>query len=214
MKRLYRLSNSDMKGFTLIEVLISLALLTIVLGALYSSFFSVQRAAGRFDDVSLKYREARTALDIMRREIEAALLKNPRAGDDTGDEAAVKAAFVIRDRDIFGRNTSSLELTAYSFRGNNPKTVSYYVEKENGSLNLKKTETPPLSLSKGYTMEIIGGIEGFTVETLFNNKWVKTWNTADTGRLPDVVRVTIEFDDNGRMVKLTEYARPKVGRRL
>ncbi|NOZ70087.1 MAG: prepilin-type N-terminal cleavage/methylation domain-containing protein [Deferribacteres bacterium] len=206
--------SSDRKGFTLIEVLISLALLTIVLGALYSSFFSVQRAVDRFDDVSLKYHEARTALDIMRREIEAALLKNPRTADDTVNDATVKAAFVIRDRDIFGSNTSSLELTAYSFRGNNPKTVSYYVEKEDGRLNLKKTETLPLLPSKGYTMEVVEDIEGFTVETLFNNKWVKTWDTADTGRLPDVVRVTIEFDDNGRTVNLTEYARPRVGRRL
>ncbi len=213
MKQLYRLS-SDREGFTLIEVLISLALLTIVLGALYSSFFSVQRAVDRFDGVSLKYHEARTALDMMRREIEAAILKSPRAVDDTGDNATVKAAFVIRDRDIFGSNASSLELTAYSFRGNNPGTVSYYVEKEDGRLILKKTEAMPLLSSKGYTMEVVEGIEGFTVETLFNNKWVKTWDTADTGRLPDVVRVTIEFDDNGRMVKLTEYARPKVGRRL
>jgi prepilin-type N-terminal cleavage/methylation domain-containing protein len=46
-------------GFTLIEVLVSLALLTIVLGAIYSSFFSVQNALERFDSVSLKYHEAR-----------------------------------------------------------------------------------------------------------------------------------------------------------
>ncbi len=210
MKKMYRILSSESKGFTLIEVLISLAILTILLGALYSSFFSVQRAVSRFDSVSLKYREARTALDIMRREIEAALLKNPR----TDDDMKAKAEFVIRDRDIFGKNTSSLELTAYSFKGNNPKTVSYYVEEKDGRLNLEKTETPSVILSKGYTMEIIDGIEGFTVEILFNNKWVKTWDTAETGRLPDVVRVSIEFDDNGRIIKLTEYAEPKTGGRL
>ena len=64
-------------GFTLLEVLLSLTLLTIILGAAYSSFFTIQRAIERFTDVSLKYQDARTALDLMQREIEGALLKNP-----------------------------------------------------------------------------------------------------------------------------------------
>ncbi|MBI4839084.1 MAG: prepilin-type N-terminal cleavage/methylation domain-containing protein [Nitrospirae bacterium] len=61
--------NSRRAGFTLIEVLLSLVLLTVMLGAVYGSFFSVQKALERFNGVSLKYQEARTALDIMRREI-------------------------------------------------------------------------------------------------------------------------------------------------
>ena len=69
-------------------------------------------------------------------------------------------------------------------------------------------------LLKEYSVEAVEGIEGFTVETLFNNKWVRTWDTADTDKLPDIVRVSIEFDDNGKTVKLTEYARPKIGKQL
>jgi general secretion pathway protein J len=200
--------NSKTKdiGFTLIEVLISLTLLTVVLGAVYSSFFSVQRAIERFDDVSLKYHEARTALDIMRREIEGAILDNDREKDNT--------EFTIKDRDIFGKSTSVLNLTAFSFRGNSPNTISYFVKENEGQIHLLKTESPSSMLLKEYSVEAVEGIEGFTVETLFNNKWVRTWDTADTGRLPDIVRVSIEFDDNGKTVKLTEYAKPKIGKRL
>ncbi len=77
-----------------------------------------------------------------------------------------------------------------------------------------KTEAPSIILSKEHTIQVIETIEGFTVETLFNNTWVRTWNTANTGKLPDIVRLIIEFDDNGKKVKLIEYARPKVGRKL
>jgi general secretion pathway protein J len=197
-------------AFTLIEVLIAIALLTIVLGAVYSSFFSVQRALDRFNDVSLKYHEARTALDIMRREIEGAIVKNPRGGDKN----RVTSGFVIKDRDILGISASSLELTSFSFRGNSLITVSYFVTMKDGKLSLTKNESPPLIQEKGYSLDIMEGISGFTVETLFNNMWVKTWDTATTGKLPEIVRLSIEFDDNGKTVTLSEYVKPKIGTRL
>lgn len=187
-------------GFTLIEILISLTLLTIVLGAVYGSFFSVQSVLERFDKVSLKYHEARTALDIMRREIESALPDN--------------STFVIKDRDLFGKNISSLDLTAFSFKGYGIKTISYYVEEKDGKLTLFKKEAAAGIQSREYTMEAVEDIEGFTVETLFNNKWVQTWDTANTNKLPGFLRVSLEFDDNGKKVKLVEYARPRVGNKL
>ena len=198
--------NSRRAGFTLIEILISLTLLTIVLGAVYSSFFSVHSVLERFENVSLKYHEARTALDIMRREIESALPKSSGAFNNTED----KTAFVIKDRDIMGKSTSELSLTAFSFKGSGLNTISYYVEEKDGKLTLLRKETPAGIQSKEYSMETIEAIDGFSVETLYNEKWVKTWNSANTGKLPVIVRVSIEFDDNGKKVKLTEYARPQL----
>jgi general secretion pathway protein J len=202
--------KNSFTGFTLIEVLVTLTLLTIVLGALYSSFFSVQRATERFDNVSLKYHEVRTTLDIMRREIEGSLLKNP--GEE--DETKPKAAFLIKDRDIFGKNTSSLDFMSFSFKGSRLNAISYYVKAKEKILNLHKTEKPSVLESGGYAMEVIEEIEGFTVETRFNNKWVKTWDTANTDQLPEMVKISIEFNDNDKMVTLTEYARPRVGKQL
>jgi general secretion pathway protein J len=194
----------------LIEVLIALALLTIVMGAVYTSFFSVHRALDRFENVSLKYHEARTALDIMRREIEGAIVKNPKSED----ENKVKSGFVIKDRDILGISASSLELTSYSFRGNSLITISYLVTMKDGKLALIKHESPPVFQEKGYSLDIMEDIMGFTVETIFNNESVKTWDTATTGKLPEIVRLSIEFDDNGKIIKLSEYAKPKIGTKL
>jgi hypothetical protein len=68
--------------------------------------------------------------------------------------------------------------------------------------------------SEGYSMEMIEGITGFMVETLYYNKWVKTWDASEIGKLPDVVRISIVFSDRDREVKLTEYARPRIGNSL
>jgi general secretion pathway protein J len=198
------------KGFTLMEVLISLTLLTVVLGAVYSTFFSVIRATERFEGISLKYHETRTALDIMRREIEGAVLMNPRAPED----AKNRTSFNVRDRDIFGKKASALDLTAFSFRGGKVDTISYFVRESEGMLELMKTVTPSISSRGSYTVGMIENIEGFSVEINFNNKWVGTWASSDTGRLPDVVRLKIEFDDRGKKITLTEYARPRVGKQL
>ncbi|MBI4654084.1 MAG: prepilin-type N-terminal cleavage/methylation domain-containing protein [Nitrospirae bacterium] len=200
--------NSSIDGFTLIEVLLSLVLLTIILGAVYSSFFTVQRALERFDGVSLKYHEVRTTLDIIRREIEGAFFTKYNEQNIEN-----KTHFIIEDRDIFGKPTSRMSLTAFSFKGS-LNTVSYSVEERDGTFDLVKTETITVSPIKGYSVQMIEGIEGFTVETLFNDKWVKTWDTLQTGSIPDTVRVSITFDDKGGKITLTEYARPKVGKQL
>ena len=57
-------------------------------------------------------------------------------------------------------------------------------------------------------------IEGFSVETLFNNEWVRTWDASQTNKMPDSIRVSIVFDDNGKKVTLTEYAKPRIGKSL
>lgn len=200
-------------GFTIIEVLISLAILTIILGAIYSSFFISERAIERFEDVSLKYHEARTALDIMHREIEGAFFTTAGAQPVSG-KTENRTYFLIEDRDILGKPVSRLRLTAFSSQSGIVNAISYYVEEKDGRFNLLKTESPIGIKTKEHSIEMIEDIESFTVETLVNNKWIKTWDTTQTNELPDIVRVGITFNDKGKEVRLTEYARPKIGREL
>ncbi len=49
----------SIKGFTLIEMLLALALLSIVLGALYSTFFLSHRAMEGIDGGLVKLQECR-----------------------------------------------------------------------------------------------------------------------------------------------------------
>ncbi|MBI5675489.1 MAG: prepilin-type N-terminal cleavage/methylation domain-containing protein [Nitrospirae bacterium] len=197
-------------GFTLLEVLISITLLTIVLGAVYSSFFMLQKAVKRFDDVSLKYQEARTVLDMMRREIEASFITIPQLKDITKN----KTIFLARDRDIFDKKASELYFTTFSSRDGNLNLAAYIVEENEKSLSLLKMEAPAINIStifsKLRTAELIEKINGFSVEMFVNDKWVRTWDSSQTDSRPDIVRISIEFDDSGNNVKLTEYARPRI----
>lgn len=208
-------------GFTLLEALLSIVLLTFVLGALYGSFFTVQRALDRFDGVTLKYQEIRNVLDAMRRETESAFLVHSGASFDSQGETS----FIIKDRDILGKPASSLQLSSFTPRGSGTKSVSYYILEKELTLSLYKQEAP-LFASSGtepqqqqldmlnLEMEMVEGIESFSVETLYRDDWIKTWDASETGTLPDLVRFSISFDDRGKIVKLTEYARPRAGKTL
>lgn len=197
-------------GFTLIEVLISITLLTIVLGAVYSSFFMLQKAVKRFDDVSLKYQEARTVLDMMRREIESSFITH-----QVKDITKNKTIFLAKDRDIFDKKASEIYFTTFASRDGNLNLAAYTVEEKDKSLTLMKMEAPAINIatifSKLRKSELIENINGFSVEMLANDKWVRTWDSSQINSLPDMVRVSIEFDDGGNNVKLTEYARPRIG---
>jgi type II secretion system protein J len=213
------LYQTKKEGFTLLEILISITLLTVILGAVYSSFFTTKEAIEKFDTVAMKYQEARTALDQIRREIEAAFITD-RLQEEKSDENIPN--FIIEDRDIFGKNASRMSLTAFSFRGTGIQRVAYITIPENNGLKLLKTVSPvtlysendTISPNKVYTSDILQGIEAFTVETFYNNKWVRTWNAKEIGTLPENIRITIEFSDRGNTVSLTEYAEIKFGRQL
>src|SRR5208337_1291135 len=56
-------------GFTLIEMLLAIALLSIVLVALYSTFFLSQRAVEGAGDALVRLQEGRMAIDTLRREL-------------------------------------------------------------------------------------------------------------------------------------------------
>jgi general secretion pathway protein J len=200
-------------GFTIIEVLVSLSILIIVLGAVYSTFFTVNRALERFNDVPLKYHEVRTALDIIRREIEGSFVQEPASGGKTDEEKAIMTPFSFVDKDIFGKTASELKFTAFSFKNSGLNIISYSVEEGDEGLILMKRESPLFEPSEGYSLEMIEGIESFTVETLHKKEWIKVWD-AEAGGLPEIVRVTIKFNDNGNMIKLMEYAAPLIGRTI
>ncbi|GAB4389215.1 MAG: type II secretion system protein GspJ [Thermodesulfovibrionales bacterium] len=186
-------------GFTLLEVLIAFAILSVILAALYSTFFLAHRAVEGLDSSLLRMHELRSAFDMMQREMEAAL---------PGGEHPV----VVRDRDIFGRQASQVTLTTAASTAPGAVTVSYYVEEaEGGGLVLLKRLDPAYGEARAGGMEapVLEDIEGFTVEVLRGTAWARTWD----GGLPEEMRVTLTIRIKDKEFSMSETIRPKVGSR-
>ncbi len=190
-------------GFTLIEILISLAILSVILAAVYGTFFLAQRAVEGMDESLIRIQEARRALDILRCELESAYFR----------EADPHALFQIKDRDMYGRSASHLAFTTFSGLRPGLSKISYYVEERDGTLHLyKKVDLVPQASEGTEGVEIIEHMDAFSIEGKYQDQWVKTWDTGIINTMPEEIRISLEVRLKDRMVRLSEIALPRIGK--
>jgi prepilin-type N-terminal cleavage/methylation domain-containing protein len=189
-------------GFTLIEVLIAAAILSIVLAAVYSTFFLSHRAIEGMDESMVKLQESRRALDILKRELDSAVF----IGDDKS------TVFKMQDRDVFGKQTSQLSFTTFSILRPGISRIVYYIEDKDGKLNLYKKVESPYKNEETEGVDIFEDLEDFTIEAKYNNQWVKTWDTDITKGTPDEIRISLSVMVKERKVTLFDLSKPRIGR--
>lgn len=196
---LHNSSVISQKGFTLLEVLIAVAILSIVLTALYGTFFLSSRAMEDMDESMTKLQESRKAIDILRRELESAYYKK-----DNDEKTFVK----ILDKDLYGKQATQLEFTAFTTVRPGLSKISYYMEEKDKKRALFKKIGSSFGKEESEGAEIIEDLEEFTIEAKYQDKWVKTWDTGITKKMPDEIKISLSVMIKGRKVTLSDMARP------
>jgi len=205
------------RGFTLLELLVAMAIMVILTAALYGTYFSVMRGRESAAAGMESRRELRGTLDLLRTEIAAAYFHTAT----TAATAAGKAnplKFVVEDRDIFGKPTSILNFTCIvpprggSLPCSDQREVTYRVVERDKKLVLTRQEKELYSNAKPAEYPQMEELEGFLVECENSGKWVKTWDTVSNanGRLPTAVRITIRLKEGDGFTSFSAIATPKV----
>jgi len=189
-------------GFTLIEILIAVAILSIVLAAIYSTFFLSHRAIEGMDESMLKLQESRRAIDILRRELDSVFYR----------EKESNTFLKIEDRDIYGKQAAQLTFTTLSPLRPGLSKISYYIEDKDGKLSLFKKIESPYSKEETEGVDIIEDLEEFTVEAKYNDKWVKTWDTEIIKDKPNEIRIGLTIMIKGKKVTIFDVSQPRVDR--
>ncbi len=190
--------SSFEKGFTLLEVLIAVAILSIVLTALYGTFFMSSRAMEDMDESMTKLQESRKAIDILRRELESAYY------NDNDEKTFVK----ILDKDLYGKQATQLEFTAFTTIRPGLSKISYYMEEKDKKRTLFKKIGSSFGKEESEGTDIIEDLDEFTIEAKYQDKWVKTWDTGITKKMPDEIKISLSVMIKGRKVTLSDMARP------
>jgi general secretion pathway protein J len=187
-------------------LLVALALLVIIAAAVYGSFFSVIRGRDSATAGMEALRETTATLGMLRREVSSALY---RANDK-------KLSFVVEDRDQFGKPASNLTLSTLGMTrpGDTPssdlRVVRYRPREKEGKLLLARSEKELFFDIEPQQYPQMENLEGFLVECYDNGKWVRSWDTALNGKLPDAVRITLSVKDGDKTVSYRAIIRPRV----
>ena len=198
--------NRPPGGFTLLELLVAMSLLVIVVAALYSTYFGLMRGRDTAVAGMESRRELRETLDLLRREIASVTYV-------VGDK---KLHFIVEDRDNFGKPASNLDFTTLAppVSGSQPlsdqQAVAYRSVVEDGKLTLMRQSKDIFITSDPVPYPQVEELEGFLVECLNGDKWIKTWSAELNNGLPKTVRITLRVKEGDKTVDYVTIASPRI----
>jgi general secretion pathway protein J len=201
--------NSDcrgIKGFTLLEVLIALALLGVLAGALYGTYFSLIKGREAASEGMESRRELRSTLDLLRRELNAAVYHNN----------SKKLHFSVEDRDIFGRPAATLSFTtiaapqAGGLAVSDQLDVTYTIVERDRKMVLARQAKDLYHTAEAARYPQMETLESFLVECRSGDKWVRSWDTAINLGLPQAVRITVTVREGDKEAPYSVFAVPRI----
>ncbi len=201
------------RGFTLIELVIAIAIMSVVLAALYSSFLLADRALVQVGESSLKLQESRAFVDTLKRELEAVRYSRDNSF----------CVFKMDDRDFYGRQASSLTMTTTTPLMKGLAKINYAIEERDGSLIITKSMVSAFSQeAEENRVDLVEDIESFTLQAKYQDTWVKTWDSSLSEIAPEEVKITLtmrmksnkEEASSAVPFSVFETARLMVGRTL
>jgi len=186
-----------------------MALLVILTGALYGTYFSVMNGREAAVSGMEARRELRTTLDMLRREIASAYFNK-------FNKAKKKQFFIVEDRDFFGKPASTISFTAIApprdaQYGSDLVELKYQPIEKDNKIVLTRQEKDFYLDDKPYSIPQMEELEGFLVECYDSGKWVRSWDTAlNNNRLPESVRITLRVKEGDKIAEYTATASPRI----
>ena len=197
--------TSSERGFTLIEILVSLAIVSIVVAALYSTFFLAYKATEIVGSSLLKLQESRTLIDTMRRELESAAF----------DRDKPYTLFELKSKNYFEKETAVITFTCFSSLAPSVVKIIYAAEEKDGRLVLKKEVSSPYKdADKNTVFDLMEDIDSFIIEAKYRDRWVKMWDSSLSKEVPEEIKITLAFNAGKQIFTISEAVRPGVQRRL
>lgn len=179
------------KGFTLIEVLVAVALSAILLGALYGTFFTVFNSGKSAEDSLDKHIEAGRLLDRITMDVHAAFYtaNSPRTmftGGQKGLSSILSFTAFVNPPVRKGYPTDDLI------------GVSYFSEEGEDGVRIFREVWNPY-IGEKVKVEMLDGAGGFDISYYNGTDWVKAWDAVLEKGLPAAVKVTLRFK-NGEKI--------------
>lgn len=193
------------RGVTLIEAMVSIAILALIGSLIYGAFDGMSRTRNGITKFNTRYHQGRTAIARMAREIQSAFVS--LNGQNTFNQSAQvrQTAFIGKDEGDFDR----LDFTAFAHRRvvenaheSDQCEVGYFGSRnpDTGVMDLVRREDKYLDMAPdrgGVTNVLAEDVQSLNFEYYddLTSEWLSSWDTLQaTGqpaRLPMQVRITL-----------------------
>jgi general secretion pathway protein J len=206
------------RGFTLLEVMVAVAIMAMVSVLIYGAFDGLSRGKKNLGRVNDRYHQGRAAISRMSMELSSAFLS---AHQPLTEQQ-------IRRLTIFGGSRGSpadrIDFTSFSHRRlvrdsheSDQNEISYFGSPDpnvSGKIDLARRESPVIDLEPkrgGEVNVLVEDIDSFDVKYFdaATGMWTETWDTTQAtgqlGRLPFEVKINLVLKGGvgGRPVTFT-----------
>ncbi|HDP16358.1 MAG TPA: prepilin-type N-terminal cleavage/methylation domain-containing protein, partial [Candidatus Omnitrophica bacterium] len=173
-------------GFTLVETLIAMAILTMIVASTFTIFRSSSSSWQKGETRSERYHNARIAIGKMSMEISQAVISERGLSKFIGSKDEISfISFVSRSSGVFG----SAE-------------IEYWLDKDDNLLMRNEDTEPDYDFSsQDYSDVLAEGISELEFSYYDGLSWNDSWNSdsaggdSGTGVLPKAVRIKLKVED-------------------
>lgn len=196
----------EIKGFTLLEILVAIALFAAITAMLYPTYIGTFRNIDITESYSTVYRMARIATERISEDLQCASIPNKDEGSDY--DMRQSEVFSGNDSAIGGKNADELEFISYkhiAFNVDNTPGrgwIKYYLKEneDEEAFTLYRADTRELENSSEDERTGLILCEGVnSINFLFQDKDGETYEYWDSssepfkGKLPSMVSIELEF---------------------
>lgn len=196
------------RGFTLLEVMVSVGIISLVGTLIYGAFMGMNRSRTNMLHIGDRYQQGRQAIDRMSREISAAFM-SAHVNYLQPTQVTRQTAFIGSDNATSDR----VDFTAFAHvrlrrdaHESDQCELSYFAasDRATGNLDLVRRISTHIDadVTRGGTVQVLAeNIDSFDIKYLdpATNEWVDSWDStqpaAQLGRLPAQVWITLWLRD-------------------
>lgn len=219
-----RLRSTRLRAFTLIEVMMALALLVGVAAATWQSMslsFETKRVVS---DINDRYHEGRQVMSRLARELRMAFLLKPLPEQMREHDPTSTTRFLGGEDELYFATTAHLRLHAGD-RESDQAEVHYKLERgarDNGyrGLTLYRRESSRVDDEPdkgGSTWAVVEGVKELKFEYWDDRKevgddaWTADWDSEDNQILPERIRITLVLErKEGEAIRFVTQAAPRI----